>query len=68
MKEEEFFEDWKGDWEGRKEEFHTNQAELFRRIRDRKNLEIRLERRMERIMKELSRSISEEVYPIKAYV
>ena len=40
MKEEEFFEDWKGDWEGRKEEFHTNQAELFRRIRDRKNLEI----------------------------
>jgi hypothetical protein len=35
MKEEDFFEDWKGDWEERKEEFHTNQAELFRRIRDR---------------------------------
>ena len=27
---------------GRKEEFHTNQAELFRQIRDRKNLEILL--------------------------
>ena len=67
MKREDFFEEWKEDWEGRKEEFHTNQAELFRHIRDRKNLEIRLERRMEKIMKELSRSISEEVYPIKAF-
>jgi hypothetical protein len=67
MKKEEFFEEWKGDWKERKEEFHTNQAELFRHIRARKNLEIRLERRIEKIMKELSRSISEEVYPIKAY-
>ena len=67
MKKEEFFEEWKGDWKERQEEFHTNQAELFRHIRDRKNLEIRLERRIEKIMKELSRSISEEVYPIKAY-
>ncbi len=67
MKKEEFFDEWKGDWEERKEEFHTNQAELFRHIRDRKNLEIRLERRMEKIMKELSRGISEEVYPIKAF-
>ena len=40
MKKEEFFEEWKGDWKERKEEFHTNQAELFRHIRDRKNLEI----------------------------
>ncbi len=67
MEEEDFFEDWKGDWKEKKEDFHTNQAELFRHIRDRKNLEIRLERRMEKVMKELSRSISEEVYPIKAY-
>lgn len=29
----------------RKEEFHTNQAELLRHSRDRNNLEIRLERR-----------------------
>ena len=50
MKKEEFFEEWKGDWKERKEEFHTNQAELFRHIRDRKNLEILLERRMEKIM------------------
>ena len=49
MKKEEFFGEWKGDWNERKEEFHTNQAELFRHIRDRKNLEIRLERRMEKI-------------------
>ena len=67
MKKEDFFEEWKGDWKEKKEEFHTNQAELFRHIRDRKNLEIRLERRMEKIMKELSRSISEEVYPIRAF-
>ena len=53
MKKEEFFEEWKEDWEERKEEFHTNQAELFRQIRDRKNLEIRLERRIEKIMKEM---------------
>ncbi len=67
MKEEDFFEEWKRDWKDRTEDFHTNQAELFRHIRDRKNLEIRLERRMEKIMKELSRSISEEVYPIKFF-
>ena len=67
MEKKEFFERWKKDWENRKEEFHTDQAELFRGIRSRKNLEIRLERRMEKIMKELSRSISEEVYPIKVY-
>ena len=67
MEKEDFFEEWKGDWKEKKENFHTNQAELFRHIRDRKNLEIRLERRMEKIMKELSRSISEEVYPIKAF-
>nr|QNO50901.1 hypothetical protein LELLBOIK_00016 [Methanosarcinales archaeon ANME-1 ERB6] len=41
MKREDFFEEWKEDWEERKEEFHTNQAELFRHIRDRKNLEIK---------------------------
>lgn len=63
----EFFEKWKKDWKDRKEEFHTNQFELFKGIRSRENLEIRLERRMEKIMKELSRSISEEVYPIKIY-
>ena len=40
MEKEEFFEGWKEDWEERKEEFHTNQAELFRQIRDRKNLEL----------------------------
>ena len=34
MKKEEFFGEWKGDWNERKEEFHTNQAELFRHIRD----------------------------------
>ena len=44
-KKKDLFEEWKGDWKERKEEFHTNQAELFRQIRDRKNLEIRLERR-----------------------
>jgi hypothetical protein len=38
--------EWKGDW---KEEFHTNQAELFRHIRDRKNLEILLDRKLEKI-------------------
>ncbi|NQE06375.1 hypothetical protein C5S32_10950 [ANME-1 cluster archaeon GoMg1] len=42
MKREDFFDEWKGDWKGRKEEFHTNQAELFRHVRDRKNLEIRV--------------------------
>ncbi len=67
MEKKEFFEEWKEDWEKRKEEFHTNQAELFRHIRDRKNLEIRLERRMERVMKELSRSISQEVYPLRVH-
>lgn len=59
---------WKEDWEDRKEEFSTRQAEMFREIRDRQNLEIRLERRMEKVMKELSRSVAEEVYPIRAYV
>ena len=67
MEKEEFFKEWKKDWRERRGEFHTNQAELLREIRSRKNLEIRLERRMEEIMKKLSRSISEEVYPIKTY-
>lgn len=67
MEKKEFFEKWKKDWEGRKGEFHIDQAELFRGIRDRKNLEMRLERRMEKIVKELSRSISEEVYSIRAH-
>jgi hypothetical protein len=67
MRKKEFFEKWKGDWSGRKGEFNTDQAELFRYIRDRENLEIRLERRMERIMKELSKGISQEVYPLKAH-
>jgi hypothetical protein len=34
MKKEEFFEEWKGGWKEKKEEFHTNQAELFGHIRD----------------------------------
>jgi len=38
MKKEEFFEEWKGDWKERQEEFHTNQAELFRHIRDEKKI------------------------------
>ena len=67
MKKEKFFEEWKEDWRTRKGEFAVNQADLFRDTRDRKNLEIRLERRMEGIMKKMSKSISEEVYPIKAY-
>ena len=67
MEKKEFFEKWKKDWEVRKGEFHTDQTELFRGIRDRKNLEIRLERRIEKIVKELSRSISEDVYLIRAY-
>jgi len=41
---------------------------MFREIRDRQNLEIRLERRMKKVMMELSRSVAEEVYPIRAYV
>jgi len=67
MKKEKFFEDWKEDWGTRREEFAVNQAYILRDIRDRKNLEMRLERRMEGIMKKLSKSISEEVYPIRAY-
>jgi len=42
MKKEEFSDEWKGDWEERKGEYSTNQAGLFRQIRDRKNLEILL--------------------------
>ncbi|MCK4736581.1 MAG: hypothetical protein KAT65_29275 [Methanophagales archaeon] len=34
MKKEDFFEEWKGDWKERKVKFQTNQAELFRHIRD----------------------------------
>ncbi len=56
MKGEKFFEDWKGDWKERTEDFHTDQAELFRHIRDRNNLEIRLERRIEKIMNEIESS------------
>lgn len=67
MKKKEFFARWKEDWENRKEDFSSRQAELFREIRDRQNLEIRLERRMEKVMKELSRSVAEEVYPLKVY-
>ena len=47
MKKEEFFDEWKGDWKERKEEFHTNQAELFRHIMDRKNLEIKSSLRLQ---------------------
>ena len=39
MGKKDFFEDWKKDWKARKEKFDTNQAELFRKIRDRRNLE-----------------------------
>lgn len=36
MDKEDFFEEWKKDWEERKEEFNSYQAELFRRIMGRK--------------------------------
>ncbi len=65
MGKKDFFEGWKKDWEERKEELDTDQAELFRKIRDRKNLEKRLERRMKKVIKEMAEGISEEVYPLK---
>ncbi|KXB05658.1 hypothetical protein AKJ50_00330 [candidate division MSBL1 archaeon SCGC-AAA382A13] len=65
MDKKDFFEDWKKDWEERKKELDTDQAEFFRKIRDRKNLEKRLERRMEKVIKEMAEGISEEVYPLK---
>jgi len=64
-KKEKFFEKWKRDWEKNKEKYATDQAKLFRMIRDRENLQIRLERRLNKILKELSKTISEEVYSIK---
>ncbi|KXB06184.1 hypothetical protein AKJ51_04085 [candidate division MSBL1 archaeon SCGC-AAA382A20] len=65
MGKKDFFEDWKKDWKERKEKFDTNQAELFRKIRDRRNLEKRLEKRMEKAVKEMAELISEEVYTLK---
>lgn len=65
MNKEESFEEWKKDWKERKEEFNSDQAELFRKIRDRKNLEKRLERRMEKVVKKMAEGISEEVYPLE---
>jgi hypothetical protein len=67
-KKEKFFEKWVKDWEKNKEKYATDQAELFRMIRDRENLQIRLERRLNKVLKELSKTISEEVYFIKQTV
>lgn len=44
MNKEDFFENWKKDWKDRKEDFDTDQAKVFRKIKDRKNLEKRLEK------------------------
>lgn len=37
------FEEWKEDWEENKDGYEPGQSELFERVRDRKNLEKRVE-------------------------
>jgi len=58
MKKEKFFEEWKEDWRTRREEFAVNQAYIFRDIRDRKNLEMRLERRMSSILLQVPEGVA----------
>ncbi|MFB6158048.1 MAG: hypothetical protein ABEJ95_00120 [Candidatus Nanohalobium sp.] len=58
------FEEWKEDWEENKEEFESGQAELFKRIRDRRDLEKKIERAVEESVKDLSERIADAVYPV----
>lgn len=58
------FEDWKDDWRENQEEFESGQFELFNRIRDRRNLEKKIERAVEESVKDLSEKIANAVYPV----
>ncbi|MFB6180360.1 MAG: hypothetical protein ABEJ93_00625 [Candidatus Nanohalobium sp.] len=58
------FEEWKEDWQENKEEFESGQAELFKRIRDRRDLEKKIERAVEESVKDLSERIADAVYPV----
>jgi hypothetical protein len=58
------FEGWKDDWRDNQEEFESGQFELFKRIRDRRNLERRIEKAVEESVKDLSEKIANAVYPV----
>lgn len=58
------FEGWKDDWEENQEEFESGQFELFKRIRDRRNLERKIEKAVEESVKDLSEKIANAVYPV----
>lgn len=60
----ESFEGWKEDWEKNQEEFESGQAELFKRIRNRRNLEKKIEKAVEESVKDLSERIADAVYPV----
>lgn len=58
------FEEWKDDWKDNQEEFESGQFELFKRIRDRRNLERKIEKAVEESVKDLSEKIANAVYPV----
>lgn len=58
------FEGWKDDWRENQEEFESGQFELFKRIRDRRNLEKKIEKAVEESVKDLSEKIANAVYPV----
>jgi broad specificity phosphatase PhoE len=58
------FEKWKEDWEENWEEFESGQSELFRNIRDKHNLEKKIERAVEESVKDLSERIADAVYSV----
>jgi len=58
------FETWKNNWEENRDEYEPGQAELFKKIRDRRNLEKRIERAVEDSVKDLSEKIANAVYKV----
>ena len=58
------FEEWKEDWRNNRDVFEENQAEVFKSIRERHNLERRIEKAVEESVKDLSKRIAEAVYQV----
>jgi hypothetical protein len=56
------WEEWKKGWEKNKDSYKEGQGKIFRRIRERHNLQKRLEQVLQEEIEHLSEKISEAVY------